>query len=192
MSASLEERVERLERLLSASPQNTTVEEVVRRTVEREAPDGDGLDIGPWLQARRKPGQTISAVAVLKGDGVGTSVAAWDPEEEGVWEEEVLRRLASVCGALASDVRLLVLRELTLGPKSTAELLARVSIDRGQLYHHLRDLFVEGFVEQPSRGRYAATSRGEYVLLVAGHLAAIGPETRREVSELEFGDEASA
>ena len=58
-------------------------------------------------------------------------------------------------------------------------------IDRGQIYHHLRDLFVQGFVEQPERERYAATMRGEIVLLVAWHLPLLGPEPKG-VSEPEF------
>src|SRR5437867_3582109 len=37
------------------------------------------------------------------------------------------------------------------GQRSTAELMAALGLDRGQLYHHLRDLFVQGLVRQPQR-----------------------------------------
>ena len=42
-----------------------------------------------------------------------------------------------------------------------------MGLDRGQLYHHLRDLLLQGFVEQPERGRYAITRRGERAFLLS-------------------------
>lgn len=52
--------------------------------------------------------------------------------------------------------------------------MTAAGVDRGQLYHHLRDLFVHGLVEQPERGRYALTNRGTMLFLVATLLPAFG------------------
>jgi DNA-binding transcriptional ArsR family regulator len=144
-----------------------------------------GLNVGHWLHAQRKPGQSIVGVGVARETYIAESVLAWDAEEELPWDPDHLRQVADDCQALASEARLGILRGLVQGPKSTSELLAMTGIDRGQLYHHLRDLFVQGFVEQPERGRYAATMRGEIVLLVAWHLPLLGPEPKG-VSEPEF------
>ena len=76
-----------------------------------------------------------------------------------------------------------------LGDHTTAELMAAADLDRGQLYHHLRDLFVQGLVEQPERGRYAATPRGWATFHVACVLPNAGDRTDRtralDLSELE-------
>ena len=61
-------------------------------------------------------------------------------------------------------------------------------MDGGELYHHLRDPFIHGLIEQPERGHYAATVRGKMLFLAAGHLAHIGPETMREAPELDIGE----
>ncbi len=145
------------------------------------------LKVGDWLQARREPGQSIAAAVVARETYTAESVFAWDADEDLTADTDHLRQVAANCQALASEVRLRILRGLVQGPKSTSELLAMTGIDRGQLYHHLRDLFVQGFVEQPERGRYAATMRGEIVLLVAWHLPLLGPEPR-EAAEPEFDD----
>jgi len=60
-------------------------------------------------------------------------------------------------------------------------------LDRGQLYHHLRDLFVQGLVEQPERGRYSATSRGLLAFYVASVLPAAGDPADR-ARALELGE----
>lgn len=82
--------------------------------------------------------------------------------------------MAGLYQALASETRLAMLRELFAGTRSTAELMEAVGLDRGQLDHHLRDLFVQGLVKQPVRGRYALTGRGTCVFLGAGVVATLG------------------
>lgn len=85
------------------------------------------------------------------------------------------RRTAALCQALASEPRLALLLELLPGPRTTGELTASTGLERGQLYHHLRDLFVQGLVEQRERGRYELTGRGQMVVLLATVLGA-GPD----------------
>lgn len=58
--------------------------------------------------------------------------------------------------ALASPVRLALLRALLDGPLTSLQL--REELDAGsvgQLYHHLKDLLAAGLVIQPARNRYA-------------------------------------
>lgn len=186
MASSLDERVERLERRLGLiEPATGSVPEVSEE-------DKDRLELGRWLQGRRRPGETISAVVVLlpDGDHWAETITAWGNDESVSWDAEVRRRTAAICEALASEVRLAILNDLLAGPKATGQLIEAIGIDRGQLYHHLRDLFVHGLVEQPERGRYAATLRGQMLFLAAGHLALIGPKTVREASELDLGDDS--
>jgi DNA-binding transcriptional ArsR family regulator len=86
-----------------------------------------------------------------------------------------LRHMAGLYQALANETRLAMLRELFVGgERSTAELMEAVGLDRGQLYHHLRDLFVQGLVRQPFRGRYTLTGRGSCIFLGAGVVATLG------------------
>ncbi len=181
MAQGIEERLERLEQLLGLAPDQGG-EPLVRDS------DGDRLRVAGWLQARRKPGETVSAVVVLFGGNTAESITAWAKEEQVAWAGDVLRRTASIAEALSSEVRLRIVQTLLDGPKSTAQLLEAVALDRSQLYHHLRDLFVHGLVEQPERGSYEATLRGQMLLLLAGHLAMVGPETLREAPELDLGD----
>ena len=189
MTAELERRIERLEQMLRTDGEAVVPREEASGAVGFDDDPNRRLNLLGWLEERRKPDETVSAIGVVRDAGTAVTVAAWGPDEQVGWDKDVLRRVAAVCGALASEVRLAILNELLRGPKSTAELIAAVSLDRGQLYHHLRDLFVQGFVEQPSRGTYAVTSRGAPMLLIAGHLGIIGPESHRESPELDLGDD---
>ncbi|TDB86141.1 ArsR family transcriptional regulator [Actinomadura sp. KC216] len=73
--------------------------------------------------------------------------------------------------ALAHPVRLLLLREILHGARTTAEL---ASLDRlgttGQLYHHLRQLVSAGWLRTTARGRYSVP--GERVVPILTMLAA--------------------
>jgi DNA-binding transcriptional ArsR family regulator len=82
--------------------------------------------------------------------------------------------MAGLYQALASETRLAMLRELFAGPRTTAELMEAVGLDRGQLYHHLRDLFVQGLLQQPQRGQYKLTGRGACIFVGAGALSTLG------------------
>jgi DNA-binding transcriptional ArsR family regulator len=182
MDLLLTDRVARLERFLGLGQEDAP-------PANREQLYGeDRLKVHAWLESRRRPSERISALVIMLESYAVSSVIAAMPDEPMRWEQTSLNRTAAICEALAHEVRLSILQELFDGPKSTAQLLQAVSLDRGQLYHHLRDLFVHGFVAQPERGRYEATTHGRIILLLAGHLAHVGPDSVRTIGDIDMGE----
>lgn len=171
-------RVARLERLVGVSSA-TAVPAGGRARRERS-------QLGDWLTAHRKPGNAVAGIVV------GTDKASASARHSFAGDNPPvdLRGVADLCQALASEARLSLLRELFRGPRGRAELMTAAGVDRGQLYHHLRDLFVHGLVEQPERGRYALTGRGTVVFLAAGLLPQLsGPVVARpNPAELDLGE----
>ncbi|TMQ94738.1 winged helix-turn-helix transcriptional regulator [Actinomadura soli] len=73
--------------------------------------------------------------------------------------------------ALAHPVRLLLLREILHGARTTAELASHERLGTtGQLYHHLRQLVAAGWLRTTARGRYSVP--GERVVPILTMLAA--------------------
>ncbi|GAA4622985.1 helix-turn-helix domain-containing protein [Actinoallomurus vinaceus] len=63
---------------------------------------------------------------------------------------------AAALAALAHPVRLLLLREVLLGTRTTAALGEHEQLGTsGQLYHHLRQLVAAGWLRAEGRGEYA-------------------------------------
>ncbi|WP_433473920.1 ArsR/SmtB family transcription factor [Spirillospora sp. CA-142024] len=80
-------------------------------------------------------------------------------------------RAAETLSALAHPVRLLLLREILHGARTTAELAAHERLGTtGQLYHHLRQLVAAGWLRTTGRGRYSVP--GERVVPILTVLAA--------------------
>ncbi|GAA2409140.1 helix-turn-helix domain-containing protein [Actinomadura vinacea] len=78
---------------------------------------------------------------------------------------------ADTLSALAHPVRLLLLREILCGARTTAELAAHERLGTtGQLYHHLRQLVAAGWLRTTARGQYAVP--GERVVPLLTVLAA--------------------
>ncbi|XVQ13995.1 ArsR/SmtB family transcription factor [Spirillospora sp. CA-255316] len=78
---------------------------------------------------------------------------------------------ADALSALAHPVRLLLLREIMCGARTTAELAAHERLGTtGQLYHHLRQLVAAGWLRTTARGQYAVP--GERVVPILTMLAA--------------------
>ncbi|TDC93555.1 helix-turn-helix domain-containing protein [Actinomadura sp. 7K507] len=78
---------------------------------------------------------------------------------------------AETLSALAHPVRLLLLREILHGARTTAELAAHERLGTtGQLYHHLRQLVAAGWLRTTARGRYSVP--GERVVPILTVLAA--------------------
>lgn len=190
MSAlTVEGRLERLEHLLGVTPGGSD-DSTDQPTGRKRGKHGD-TDFGQWLRAQHRPGQYVVAVGV-----------AMDHKQSSVMRSSVLQRrpsdtsadlrvLAGLCQALASEARLAILRELTQGRRTTAELVSAINVERSQLYHHLRDLFVQGLVEQPERGRYAATTKGAMVFLAADALPSLGDPTEQPTG-LDFEEAGEA
>jgi len=156
----LETRVARLEEL------------VARLLPEAAAPaprdGGPASDLQAWLDEQVKAHKVFVFAGAVHPGARATTSRGWGAAGDVAIH---LRRTAGTCAALSSEPRLAMLQELMHGPRSTAELMEALGFDRGQLYHHLRDLFVQAMVEQPERGRYALTGRGVWTYLLAGLLA---------------------
>src|SRR5918999_1541143 len=75
---------------------------------------------------------------------------------------------ATALTALAHPVRLLLLREVVHGARTTAELSGHPRLGTtGQLYHHLRQLVSAGWLRTTARGQYAVPGERVVPLLVA-------------------------
>jgi DNA-binding transcriptional ArsR family regulator len=91
--------------------------------------------------------------------------------------------LARQLAAIASPLRLRIVRELAAGPLQTHELQARLDEpSAGQLYHHLRELLATGLVTQPRRSVYEVPARAViplFTLIACAHdLGTRGPDER--------------
>lgn len=161
----LEARVARLEELLAR-----LMPEGAQFSRRNDGEEGPTLE--PWIRQQTQENQVFVFAGVIRLDARATASRGWGSLAEVTVN---LRRTASICTALSSEPRLAMLQELMRHSCTTAELMEALGFDRGQLYHHLRDLFVQAMVEQPERGRYSLTSRGAWALLVAGLLAGDAP-----------------
>ncbi|MCO6003812.1 ArsR family transcriptional regulator [Actinoallomurus purpureus] len=73
---------------------------------------------------------------------------------------------AAALAALAHPVRLLLLREILLGTRTTAALGEHEQLGTsGQLYHHLRQLVAAGWLRAEGRGEYAVPAERVVPLL---------------------------
>lgn len=85
--------------------------------------------------------------------------------------DEDWSELAPALAALAHPVRLLLLREVLHGTRTTQELSGLDGLGTsGQLYHHLRQLVAAGWLRTTARGRYGVP--GERVVPLLTILAA--------------------
>ncbi|MFB4306654.1 ArsR/SmtB family transcription factor [Actinomadura sp. GTD37] len=85
--------------------------------------------------------------------------------------EDDWSQAAEALGALAHPVRLLLLREILQGARTTAELAAHEGLGTtGQLYHHLHRLVAAGWLRSTARGRFSVP--GDRVVPVLTVLAA--------------------
>jgi DNA-binding transcriptional ArsR family regulator len=87
---------------------------------------------------------------------------------------------AQLFAALASPHRLIVLRTLCAGPRTSQQLQEVLGMSSpGQLYHHLKELLAVGLIVQQGRSGYAIASRAVIALcmalMVASDLLAPGP-----------------
>jgi hypothetical protein len=161
----LQERLERLEA------------RVTRLEAERLGPSSGAGELGP---------ETFWALEGLKertgdpGAVLFTGTVTLPTGEHYEWRQshgtaELLADDWSQAGAaltaLAHPVRLLLLREILHGARTTAELGGHDRLGTtGQLYHHLRQLVSAGWLRTTARGHYAVP--GERVVPLLAVLAA--------------------
>jgi hypothetical protein len=102
-------------------------------------------------------------------------------------------RVAKVFAALASPARIVLVRALLNGPRTSQEL--RQELDDpsvGQLYHHLKELLAAGLVVQPGRSVYALP-RGSQIALcmqIIGAASMLPAGLATAPPDLEEGDPA--
>ena len=74
---------------------------------------------------------------------------------------------AAVFDALAHPIRVLILQHVLRGVRTTAELGALAELGTsGQLYHHLRQLVAQGWLQLVARGQYQVPPQRVIPLLV--------------------------
>jgi hypothetical protein len=91
--------------------------------------------------------------------------------QQGATADDLLKtdwsELSGAFAALGHPIRLLLLREILRGARSTAELQEHESLGTtGQLYHHLRQLVAAGWLRTTGRGQYAVPGSRVVPLLV--------------------------
>jgi DNA-binding transcriptional ArsR family regulator len=75
--------------------------------------------------------------------------------------------VAKVFAGLASPARIILLRALLQGPRTSQQLRAELDDPSvGQLYHHLRELLAAGLINQPGRSLYAIPRGAEVAFCV--------------------------
>jgi len=83
--------------------------------------------------------------------------------------ESILRcspkRVAKLLSPFSSEQRILILKTLIKGDRSSSELSRETGLEGGQLYHHLKELALAEYIELKERGIYALTEKGQVALL---------------------------
>ena len=95
------------------------------------------------------------------------------------------RRVSMLAETVSNISRVLILRALYSGPKSSKELSEITGLEGGQLYHHLRLLIQRRMIGVKKRGVYYLTGSGLITLLIISSLASYFlPPLEEEVEEL--------
>jgi len=75
------------------------------------------------------------------------------------------KRIANLLSPFSSEQRILILKTLIEGDRSSSELSHVTGLEGGQLYHHLKELALAEYIEQKERGVYTLTEKGKMALL---------------------------
>ena len=143
----------------------------------------EGLEVGPPLPDVAVSSETFWALNGLKeliGSGSGAVLFTGSVDlptgehyewQEGRESQPLLDAdwadLAAGLQALAHPIRLLLLREVLHGVRTTAELAAHPDLGTsGQLYHHLRHLTAAGWLHSTARGHYSVPGERVVPLLI--------------------------
>ena len=171
--ARLEERVARLEEAARGPAPGRAAEEPGATVLATDGGTGAATDTDAFWALNALKERVDSAVLFT---GTVTLPGGEHYEwQQGHHVEELLAddwsQAAEKLSALAHPVRLLLLREILCGARTTAELAAHERLGTtGQLYHHLRQLVAAGWLRTTARGQYAVP--GERVVPLLTLLAA--------------------
>jgi len=75
------------------------------------------------------------------------------------------KRIAKLLSPFSSEQRILILKTLIEGDRSSSELSQATGLEGGQLYHHLKELALAEYIEQKERRLYSLTEKGQMALL---------------------------
>jgi hypothetical protein len=158
---------------------------------EQDSDDAEGVDPEAVSEAAARRKQPDSPIPFTPGDlrsrlgkpgGVMFTGAARLPRNvRAAWQRELAMvdlldadwaPQAEPIAALAHPVRLALLREVLKGARSVSALASLPGLGTsGQLYHHLKPLLAEGWLQPAGRGRYEVPN--DRVLPLLGIIAAV-------------------
>lgn len=160
-----EDRLAELEKQIAAIQERLSSLEAPVSPAPAAAPGAADLSLLETLQSRAGPlyedegarGALTYAGAVALGSGE----YIWQVERALPWLMELDGgALAQVLGALGSAPRLLLVRALLNGPRTSQQLQEALGVaSPGQLYHHLKELLAAGVIEQRGRSNYRIAPR---------------------------------
>ena len=93
-----------------------------------------------------------------------------DPEQYKAWFNCPERLITRFLSAFSHEARITLMRALFDEHRTTTQLKA-LGISHGQLYHHLKDLMLAGYVGKEKRDTYALTMRGRAAYSIMASLA---------------------
>jgi hypothetical protein len=173
---------------LPPTPTAERIADLERRVAALEAARDAGRDTAPGAAPATSPGvpaDTFWALEGLRGrapadEGGGVLFAGVVRTPDGAtWEWQETHRADDLLGraweeagaaleALASPVRMMLLREVLHGRSTAAELAELAEFGTsGQVYHHLRRLTAAGWLRSVARGRYVVPPERIVPLLTA-------------------------
>jgi len=93
-----------------------------------------------------------------------------DPDRYKAWFTCPERLITKFLSPFSHEARITLMRALFDEHRTTTQLKA-LGISHGQLYHHLKDLMLAGYVEKVKRDTYALTRRGRAAYSIMASLA---------------------
>jgi hypothetical protein len=169
--ARIEQRLDRIESTASAPPDHAGSATESPSGSAPESPAGSAPGNVPEARSEERDGGVFWALDGLRartgdpGAVLFTGIIRLPGGERYEWQQahpvdqqlaDDWSQAAAVLAALAHPVRLLLLHEILLGARTTAELSGHERLGTtGQLYHHLRQLVAAGWLRSTHRGQYA-------------------------------------
>jgi ArsR family transcriptional regulator len=173
-----EERLLALERDIASLQERVVALEVARNlTSLSQSPSLPSADFGTLHLMQSRQGSPYEqdgksgAVIYAGAAHITGREYSWQVERPVPWLLQLLGSepeiLSQVFAALGSPLRLILLQELLLGPRTNQQLQEALGVSSaGQLYHHLKELLTVGLIEQKSRNLYVLPVRNVIPFLV--------------------------
>lgn len=155
----LEERIQKLEAMLTTQAEVSEKGEVSSRDFEKK--DFGDLMLTPLEQLMEQ--DEAKAGVLFAGIIKGEISWAWaDIHTSATIEKERVdyAEIAELTALFSSPQRVAILHALTGGSLTSSELEERSALTGGQLYHHLKELKAANLVAQDGRGKYRLTRLG--------------------------------